>query len=94
MSKRNCCATGRKGTSLSSTKRQADGLGSRKYLLAEVLTAGRDARIVGLPLEAAQVLRFMCVDLVIPKNVADQHALWMSSNRGHRCSSRGCNSIK
>jgi hypothetical protein len=44
----------------------------RKDLLAEVLGAGRDARIVGLPLDAAQVLRFMCSDLVIPEDVADQ----------------------
>ena len=44
----------------------------KKSLLAEVLGAGRDARIAGLPLDAAQVLRFMCTDLVIPENVADQ----------------------
>ena len=44
----------------------------KKNLLAEVLGAGRDARIVGLPLDAAQVLRFMCTDLVIPENMADQ----------------------
>jgi hypothetical protein len=44
----------------------------RKNLLAEVLAAGRDARIVGLPLDAAQVLRLMCIDLVIPEDVADQ----------------------
>jgi hypothetical protein len=44
----------------------------RKDLLTEVLGAGRDARIVGLPFDAAQVLRFMCIDLVIPENVADQ----------------------
>jgi hypothetical protein len=48
----------------------------RKGLLAEVLGAGRDARIVGLPLNAAQVLRFMCTDLVytrvIPQDVAGQ----------------------
>src|ERR1019366_3517565 len=44
----------------------------KKDLLAEVVGAGRDARIVGLPLDAAQVLRFMCTDLVIPENVADQ----------------------
>jgi hypothetical protein len=37
-----------------------------------VLAVGRDARIVGLPLDSAQVLRFMCTDLVIPENVADQ----------------------
>jgi len=44
----------------------------KKDLLTEVLGAGRDARIVGLPLDAAQVLRLMCTDLVIPENVADQ----------------------
>jgi hypothetical protein len=36
----------------------------RKDLLAEVLGEGRDARIVGLPPDAAQVLRLMCTDLV------------------------------
>ncbi len=44
----------------------------KKDLLAEVLGAGRDARIAGLPLDAAQVLRLMCTDLAIPENVADQ----------------------
>jgi len=44
----------------------------KKGLLAEVLGAGRDARIVGLPLDAAQVLRLMCTDLVISENVAYQ----------------------
>src|SRR4029077_10005028 len=51
----------------------------RKDLLAEVLGAGRDARIAGLPRDAAQVLRFMCADLVytgvIPENAADQASL-------------------
>jgi hypothetical protein len=37
----------------------------KKDLLTEVLGEGRDARIVGLPHEAAQVLRLMCTDLVI-----------------------------
>ena len=37
--------------------------GLRKELLAEVLGAGHDARIAGLPVEAAQVLRLMCGDL-------------------------------
>ncbi len=37
----------------------------KKELLAEVLGAGRDATIVGLPRDAAQVLRLMCTDLVI-----------------------------
>jgi hypothetical protein len=36
----------------------------KKSLLAEVLGAGRDARISGLPLDATQVLRFMCADLL------------------------------
>ena len=40
----------------------------KKDLLTEVLGAGRDARIVGLPLDAAQVLRLMCIDLVIPES--------------------------
>ena len=44
----------------------------KKDLLTEVLGVGRDAGIVGLPLDAAQVLRLMCTDLVMPENVADQ----------------------
>jgi len=44
----------------------------KKDLFTEVLGAGRDARIAGLPLDAAQVLRLMCTDLVIP---ADQQSL-------------------
>jgi hypothetical protein len=35
----------------------------KKELLTEVLGAGDDARIVGLPLDACQVLRLMCTDL-------------------------------
>ncbi|MGD0134918.1 MAG: hypothetical protein ABSE57_22950 [Bryobacteraceae bacterium] len=35
----------------------------KKDLLTEVLGAGLDARIVGLPLHATQVLRLMCTDL-------------------------------
>jgi hypothetical protein len=46
----------------------------KKDLLSEVLGAGRDASIAGLPPDAAQVLRLMCIDLVhsgvIPENVA------------------------
>jgi hypothetical protein len=42
----------------------------KKDLLTEVLGVGRDARIVGLPPEAAQVLRLMCTDLVMPENGA------------------------
>jgi hypothetical protein len=37
----------------------------KKELLTEVLGAGRDVRIAGLPPEAAQVLRLMCADLVL-----------------------------
>jgi hypothetical protein len=44
----------------------------KKDLLTELLGAGRDARIVGLPLDAAQVLQLMCTNLVIPENVADR----------------------
>ncbi len=36
----------------------------KKELLTEVLGAGCDASVVGLPPEAAQVLRLMCTDLV------------------------------
>ncbi len=35
-------------------------LALKKDLLTEVLGAGRDARVAGLPVEAAQVLRLMC----------------------------------
>ncbi len=38
----------------------------KKDLLTEVLGAGRDARIVGLPLDAAQVLRLMCTEVLSP----------------------------
>jgi len=44
----------------------------KKDLLTEVLGAGRDARIAGVPLDAAQVLRLMCMDLLMPESVADQ----------------------
>jgi hypothetical protein len=43
----------------------------KKDLLTEVLGAGRDARIAGLPVDAAQILRLMCTDLVMPGNVAN-----------------------
>jgi hypothetical protein len=38
--------------------------GLKKELLTEILGAGRDARIAGLPPDAAQVLRLMCTDLI------------------------------
>jgi hypothetical protein len=39
----------------------------KKDLLTEVLAAGRDATVAGLPLDAAQVLRLMCTDLIMPE---------------------------
>ncbi len=36
----------------------------KKELLTDVLAAGRDAKIAGLPRDAAQVLRLMCTDLL------------------------------
>ncbi len=42
----------------------------KKSLLAGVLGAGQDAKVSGLTPDAAQVLRLMCADLVIPENVA------------------------
>jgi hypothetical protein len=47
----------------------------KKELLTEVLGAGRDARISGLPRDAAQVLRLMCTDLMMPENEAGSGAL-------------------
>lgn len=44
-------------------------VGLKKDLLTGVLGEGRDARITGLPLHAARVLRLMCIDLVMPENV-------------------------
>jgi hypothetical protein len=62
----------REGHFLVSYETPGGWIALKKDLLTEVLGAGRDARIVGLPLDAAQVLRLMCTDLVIPENVADQ----------------------
>jgi hypothetical protein len=53
----------------------------KKDLLTEVLAAGRDARIVRLPLDAAQVLRLMCTDLIKPENVADQPSVPPSTEK-------------
>ena len=39
-----------------------------KDVLTEVLGAGRDAKIVGLPREAARVLQLMCPDFVRPRD--------------------------
>jgi len=58
----------REGHFLVSYQTPGGWMALKKDLLTEVLGAGRDARIVGLPLDAAQVLRLMCIDLVIPES--------------------------
>jgi hypothetical protein len=50
----------REGHFLVSYETPGGWIALKKDLLTEVLGAGRDARIVGLPLHAAQVLRLMC----------------------------------
>ena len=55
----------REGHFLVSYETPGGWIALKKDLLTEVLGAGRDARIVGLPRDAAQVLRLMCTDLVI-----------------------------
>jgi hypothetical protein len=62
----------REGHFLVSYETPGGWMALKKDLLTEVLGAGRDARIAGLPLDAAQVLRLMCTDLAVPENVADQ----------------------
>ena len=62
MTGRNCCAGRREGHFLVSYETPGGWIALKKDLLTEVLGAGRDARIVGLPLEAAQVLRLMCTE--------------------------------
>jgi hypothetical protein len=69
----------REGHFLISYETPGGWMALKKDLLTEVLGAGRDARIVGLPLDAAQVLRLMCADLVIPEKVADQASVPASS---------------
>jgi hypothetical protein len=54
----------REGYFLVSYETPGGWIALKKDLLTEVLGAGRDARIAGLPLDAAQVLRHMCSDLV------------------------------
>jgi hypothetical protein len=62
----------REGHFLLSYETPGGWIAVKKDLLTEVLGAGRDARIVGLPLDAAKVLRLMCTNLVIPEKVANQ----------------------
>jgi hypothetical protein len=56
----------REGHFLVSYETPGGWIALKKDLLTEVLGAGRDASIVGLPLHAAQVLRLMCAELTIP----------------------------
>jgi hypothetical protein len=53
----------REGHFLVSYETPGGWIALKKDLLTEVLGAGRDARIVGLPLDAAQALRLMCSGL-------------------------------
>jgi hypothetical protein len=71
----------REGHFLVSYETPGGWIALKKDLLTDVLGAGRDARIVGLPLDAAQVLRLMCTDLAIPENVADQPSVPPSIER-------------
>jgi hypothetical protein len=53
-----------------SYKTSGGWVGISKSILTEVLGAGRDAKIVGLPPAAVDVLKLMCPDLVVlPENV-------------------------
>ena len=58
----------REGHFLVSYETPGGWIALKKDLLTEVLAAGSDAQIAGLPLDAAQVLRLMCRDLVMPEN--------------------------
>ncbi len=61
----------REGHFLVSYETPGGWIALKKDLLTDVLGAGRDARIAGLPRDAAQVLRLMCTDLTMPENGAD-----------------------
>ena len=59
----------REGHFLVSYKTPGGGIALKKELLTEVLGAGRDAGIIGLPPGPAQVLQLMCAGLVIVDQV-------------------------
>ena len=63
-------AARREGHFLVSYETPGGWIALKKDLLTEVLGARRDARIAGLPLDAAQVLRLICADLVMTENAA------------------------
>ncbi|MBV9505927.1 MAG: hypothetical protein JO323_13075 [Acidobacteriia bacterium] len=62
----------REGHFLVSYETPGGWMALKKDLLTDVLGVGGDARIVGLPLEAAQVLRLMCTDLTRPEHGGDE----------------------
>ncbi len=64
----------REGHFLVSYETPGGWIAIKKDLLTQVLGAGRDARITGLPIEAAQVLRLMCPDLTTPEKGSDQRS--------------------
>ena len=72
----------REGHFLVSYETPGGWIALKKELLTGVLGAGRDARIVGLPIDAAQVLRLMCNDLAILENVAGQADVPPSIEKG------------
>jgi hypothetical protein len=57
----------REGRCLLSYKTPGGWVAITKAILTEVLGAGRDVKIVGLPTVAAEVLKLMCPNLVIPQ---------------------------
>jgi hypothetical protein len=57
----------REGRCLLSYKTPGGWVAITKAILTEVLGAGRDVKIVGLPPMAAGVLKLMCLNLVIPQ---------------------------
>jgi hypothetical protein len=61
----------REGHFLISYETPGGWMALKKDLLTEFLGAGLNARLVGLPPDAAQGLRLMCTDLVVPESVAD-----------------------
>ena len=56
----------REGRCLLSYKTPGGWVAIRKAILTEVLAAGRDVKIVGLPPAAVAVLKLMCPNLVVP----------------------------
>ena len=62
----------REGHFLVSYETSGGWMALKKDLLTEILGAGRDASVAGLPPSAAEVLQLMCGGLTIPADAADQ----------------------